>query len=225
MGSTNANPQKRREYTQSMSLKSAVTKTDLAKAAVIVLFATIWWFAYDALNAWNATPSRAIYLAPRPCDIWPGIIQPASAVVYVGFTAILLIWPLVLSWETKAFRQLLTMIAIGSLTGFATFAAWPLNMRRPEFAGNTFGETIMRAVFAIDHSANCFPSFHTFFALLGALVVANRSKSTLHSALAIFFAVAVVASTISTGQHYVIDAIGGALLALICHFAGSRMQL
>lgn len=203
-----------------MQARFTPTKQDLTKTTVIVLFATTWWQTYNALNTWNASPHRALYLAPRPCDIWPGVIQPASALVYVGFTAVLLIWPLILSWETKAFRRLMAMITIGSLIGFLTFAAWPLNMRRPDFTGNTFGETIMRAVFAIDHSANCFPSFHTFFAVLGALVVSNRSKSTLQSVIATFLAMAVMVSTITTGQHYFIDVVGGGGLAMVCYLVG-----
>lgn len=202
-----------------MKIRLTLTKADFTKMVVVVLFAAFWWLAYNALNSWNASPNRAIYLSPRPCDIWPGLIQPASASIYVGFTAILLVWPLILSWETKAFRNLLAMITIGSLIGFLTFAAWPLNMRRPEFAGNTIGESIMRAVFAIDHSANCFPSFHTFFAVLGALVIINRSKSTLQSTIAFLLATAVMISTITTGQHYLIDVAGGGGLAIVCYLA------
>jgi membrane-associated phospholipid phosphatase len=208
-----------------MQTKLPTTKADFTKAIVILLFATTWWQTYNALNTWNASPHRAIYLSPSPCDIWPGIIQPASALIYVGFTAVLLIWPLILSWETKAFCRLMAMITIGSLIGFITFAAWPLNMRRPEFTGNSFGESIMRAVFAIDHSANCFPSFHTFFALLGALVIKNRSKSFFQSALAFFLASAVMISTITTGQHYFIDLIGGTGLALINYIAGGHFLI
>lgn len=105
------------------------------------------------------------------------------------------------------------MVFVGTVIGFCIFAIWPLNIRRPEFAGDRFGEAIMRRVFAVDDSANCFPSFHTFFAILGAMVVAWRSNSLAAAGLAALLACGVVVSTITTGQHYLIDVVGGTVTA------------
>ena len=193
------------------------TREDLLKALLVVFLAAAWWFVYSSLNAFNAQPQRAVYLKARPADYWPWIIQPASAIVYVGLAAVLLIWPLALSWRGRAFWEFVAMVVIGTAIGFAIFAIWPLNIRRPEFAGQRIGEALMRTVFAIDRSANCFPSFHTFFAVLGAIVVVRQSESLALSIVASVMALGVVISTVTTGQHYAIDVLGGGGLAVFSY--------
>ncbi len=58
-----------------------------------------------------------------------------------------------------------------SLVAFAVYGAWPVSMVRPEFAGGTLGERLMRWVFLVDKPANCFPSPHVIFAVLGAYLI------------------------------------------------------
>ena len=189
------------------------------RTIVLILFGVAWWWAYSTLNAWNARPERAVYLKTRPADIWPWLIQPASAVVYVGFAAVLLAWPCALGWRGTGFWSFLAMVSIGTVIGFCTFVIWPLNIQRPDFAGERFGEALMRRVLAVDQSANCFPSFHTFFAVLGAMVVAQRSDSFAATIAAALLAGGVMISTITTGQHYFIDVAGGGGLAVFSYFA------
>jgi membrane-associated phospholipid phosphatase len=192
---------------------------DLVRILILIVFGVTWWWAYSALNAWNARSDRAVYLKTCPADVWPWLIQPASAVVYVGFAAVLLVWPCALGWRGTGFWSFLAMVSIGTVIGFCTFAIWPLNIQRPDFAGERFGEALMRYVFTVDKSANCFPSFHTFFAVLGAMVVAERSDSFAATTAAALLAVGVMISTITTGQHYLIDVAGGGGLAVISYYA------
>src|SRR5207248_2502931 len=131
----------------------------------------------------------------------PAVIQPASAVVYVGGAAVLLIWPLLLSWKGVRFWRFMGMISLGSVIGFVVFIAWPLNIVRPPFLGSRFGEPLMRFIFSIDRTANCFPSFHAYFAVLGALIISEQIDSRKWMAVAWLIALTVVISTITTGQH------------------------
>ena len=71
------------------------------------------------------------------------------------------------SWRGIVF--VMACVTASSLIAFAIYWAWPVSMVRPEFAGGTLGERLMLWVFSVDKPANCFPSLHVIFAVLGAL--------------------------------------------------------
>ncbi len=193
--------------------------TSWFRALFILGFAAFWWWLYASINAYNSDPLRAIYWSPRPADVYPGLIQPISAVVYTFGAAILLVWPMILCWNWSRLRNLLFSFLAGTIVGFACFLVWPLAMERPEFEGTRFGESILRVVFAVDHPANCFPSFHAFFAIIGAMFIhAYRPDHFREYVAAYALAAAVVVTTITTGQHYFIDPLGGGLLAILCYY-------
>jgi len=189
-----------------------------AKTIVIGALAVAWWLAYTRINHWNAGRDRAVFLAPRPADLFPWVIQPITAPIYVGAVAVLLTWALAIYFPSPALWRLIVAILIGTVIGFACFALWPLNIKRPPFSGDQFGERLMRAVFAWDESANCFPSFHAFFAVLCAIAIAAESESKLAVSVAWCLAVLVLATTITTGQHYLIDVPAGLGLAWFAFF-------
>jgi len=191
-------------------------KENFIKAIVLTSLAVAWCIGYAQINAFNSDANRALFLTMRPVDYWEGIIQPSSAIVYVIGAAVLLVWPIFLTWSSSEIWQFTRMVVMGTIVGFSIFILWPLNIRRPEFIGDRFGESIMQAVFTVDEPANCFPSFHSFFAVLGALVVQQQVSSKLYVGLAWLIAVGVLVSAVMTGQHYCIDVLGGSILALVC---------
>ena len=196
-------------------MKSIVT-SHAFKATALLMFAVVWWIGYSKINAFNAKADRAIFFSMRPVDYWGEIIQPASAIVYVAGAAILFAWPIAVTWNSPRIWRLIRRIATGTVVGFLIFLLWPLNIRRPEFDGHRFGESLMQAVFAVDDSANCFPSFHCFFAVLGAMVIQQNVTSKIWVAVAWLIACGVLISTIMTGQHYLVDVLGGSTLAFLC---------
>jgi len=187
----------------------------LTRVVAVGLAGTVWWFLYSWINAFNARSDRAVFLASTPSELYPNIIQPSSAVVYVLGSLVLLIAPLVYCWQKPRFLAFMTMVAIGTVVGFIIFLIWPLNIRRPVFTGDRFGESMLRWIFSIDQNANCFPSFHSFFAVLGALVVAQYAQHWQETVGAWLLAILILISTVTTGQHYVIDGIAGSALAVL----------
>jgi membrane-associated phospholipid phosphatase len=73
----------------------------------------------------------------------------------------------------------------------------------------------MREVIAVDGAANCTPSSHVFYAVLAALLVGRGAKRWTTRSAVWVLAVAVSATTITTGQHYFIDVPCGAAAALV----------
>ena len=193
--------------------------TPWIRCVLLVGFAVLWWWSYATINSYNAKPTRAIYWSPKPADLFPSLIQPISALIYTFGAAVLLVWPIILCWNWSRLRVLLLSMFVGTLVGFTCFLKWPLAIGRPAFGGNKLGESIMRIVFSVDNPANCFPSFHAFFAILGALFIhASRPNHFLEYGAAYVLASAVVVTTITTGQHYFIDPLGGSILAFFSFY-------
>jgi membrane-associated phospholipid phosphatase len=78
-------------------------------------------------------------------------------------------------------------------------------------------------VFAKDFPGNCFPSSHVFFATLGALLVSRREPRRAVRVATWALAVAVCITTITSGQHYLIDIPGGAAAALFGYTVGRKL--
>jgi membrane-associated phospholipid phosphatase len=194
----------------------------LQKATVVAAFFGLWYCAYDAVNALGCDPVRTIHLT-RPSSVFPWIIQPWTAVVYVAGAAVFPFVPFLYyrSWRGIAF--VLSSITVISLISFMTYWAWPVSMARPEFAGGTVGERLMRWVHAVDKPANCFPSLHVVFAVLGALLISRAGAGRWSRWFWWSFAAAVSVSAVTTGQHYFIDVPGGVVVALAGYSAGNRL--
>ena len=93
-------------------------RSTLFKVSAVALFLVIWLVTYKFFNNWNAQPERAIHLT-RPCDLWPRVIQPWTAWIYVlgGYPIVLL--PLMFSFGTWVrLKQVLIAYAVSSVIGF-----------------------------------------------------------------------------------------------------------
>jgi membrane-associated phospholipid phosphatase len=186
-----------------------------AKLGVVWLFFLAWAVVYDRVNQHGADPARTIHFKIRPTDRFPWIIQPWTAVIYLfgGFALPVLPFALHRSW--RGLRFVLTCYTLTSLIAFAVYWFFPLGIMRPVYTGDGLGERLMRGVFTWDLEANCFPSSHTFFAVLGALLVSVGGARPAVRRATWALAVAVCATTVTTGQHYFIDIAGGIVAALL----------
>jgi membrane-associated phospholipid phosphatase len=104
-------------------------------------------------------------------------------------------------------------LSLASLLAFAIFLIYPTSIMRDGFDAN--GKAF-QFLYAIDSSANCFPSLHVALAWLAALGVRDERRG-LGTAFAMW-AAAISLSTMTIKQHYFIDVIGGCLLAAFCRY-------
>jgi len=177
---------------------------------------------YDRANQHGANPARTIHLR-RPLDRFPGIIQPWTAVIYVVGGLAMPLLPFAFNRSWPRLLLVLSSYTLTSLLAFACYWLWPLGIVRPIYLGGGVGERLMRAVFSVDLEANCFPSSHTYFAVLGAILVSQGSASPWTRRLTWALAVAVCATTVTTGQHYFIDILGGVIAALLGYTAARSL--
>src|SRR5262249_1208659 len=61
---------------------------NLPKVILVLSFFLMWAIVYKHFNEYNAAPERAIHWT-RPVDVWPGVIQPWTALIYTGLG-----WPI-----------------------------------------------------------------------------------------------------------------------------------
>jgi membrane-associated phospholipid phosphatase len=185
-----------------------------ARLAVIAGYFAAWWCIYGHMNAHGADPVRTVHLT-RPADLIPGIIQPWTAVVYLLGGIVLPLLPFIYNWSWPRLRFVLACYAITTSLAFACYWLWPVSIIRPAYEGPGLGQWLMREVVAIDRPANCFPSSHVFYAVLGALLLARTGASRLVRLMTWALAVVVSVTTVTTGQHYFLDAAGGVAVALL----------
>lgn len=185
-----------------------------AKLAAVAAYFKLWWAAYTLTNGYGVASPRAVQFT-RPIDVVPELFQPWTAVIYV-FAGMAL--PLVPFYFYRSWRRLGFVLAVYAVTSgiaFACYLLWPVAIARPPFDGPGVGRWLMREVVAVDGAANCVPSSHTFYAVLAALLVGRAARSRAVRATVWVLAVAVCATTITTGQHYFADIFGGVAVSLV----------
>jgi membrane-associated phospholipid phosphatase len=166
----------------------------------------VWLAAYLGVNAITAGRSMATPLLgferAIPLVVWA---YPVYASVYL--TVLL---PLYLCRTRRGFA--LTQIAIGvaSLLAFAVFLLWPMPYPRP-LLGTGGMEGMLAMEYQIDQPRCTFPSLHVAIAWL--LYLGMRDEAPAWRTPLLLLALGVAVSTLLVKQHFVVDVIGGWVLA------------
>jgi membrane-associated phospholipid phosphatase len=195
----------------------------LLKVTAIVGFFWLWFFVYDRVNQYVSDPTRTIHLK-SPRQMVPGLVQPYSAIIYVFGGLMLPALPFLYHRSWRGIRLVLCCYTLTSLLAFACYLLWPLSIVRPEYRGDNLGERLMLWVFSKDLPGNCFPSSHTYFAILAAVFVGRSTANRVTKRSTWALAVAVCATTVTSGQHYFIDVPGGVAVAFLGCYATDRLR-
>lgn len=94
---------------------------------------------------------------------------------------------------------------------YLIFLLYPIQMLRPEIQGQTFFDGIVLWLYSIDHPYNTFPSIHVGLAFLASFFLL-KLKQTWYFVL---WAIIVAVSTLFIKQHYLLDVVGGFIIALL----------
>lgn len=106
------------------------------------------------------------------------------------------------------------------------FLLIPTTNVRPEVIGSGICDELMRYLYMIDSAENLFPSIHclvSWFCYVG--IRGEKSIPKWYRAFSCIFAIVVCVSTQVTKQHYIIDVIGGIVIAEITYFAATRTRI
>lgn len=160
-------------------------------------------------------------IEPRlPFESYP--ILPAWVVPYL---LCYFLWFYGLAWvvfktDDLSFRSFLISFFITCTMAITVFLAFPTYVREAELAGTDIFTQLLRYIHEEYGRYNAFPSGHIYLTALFALFFSRwhpRQKPFWTLVMLI-----VSLSTLLTGQHYVVDIVGGVLVACVGTTLGTR---
>jgi membrane-associated phospholipid phosphatase len=159
-------------------------------------------------------------------DIWLDRYIPLWPIWVVPYLSALVWWGISILWsyfrmDDSLYVAFVVGWLITCLVGYSVFVGYPNYMVRPEITGNGWAESVLRFVYGNDRTYNAFPSQHLWTTVLITLFWGRwkpRWRWPLWG-----YTVVVALSTLYTGQHWIMDVIGGTVLGVAGYFIGLRV--
>ena len=179
---------------------------------VTLLLAAYFVLGYLPINAFNQ--ARGLYhTVALPGEEQIPFMVPFILGYCLVYGSFALIYFTVPSWEV--FKKVAWGFFWVTTVHYFIFVLYPVKMIwRPEIANptNVF-EWIARFFFYLDRPFNCFPSLHVAYPTMAA-VLSYRFIPKLFK-IYVVMAVLTAVSVVVIKQHYILDAVGGALVAIV----------
>lgn len=121
-------------------------------------------------------------------------------------------------WFRFVFGDVLSRVICGAI-----FLLIPTTLTRPELESTGFWNSVLYLIYTLDMPVNLFPSIHCLASVMSSIGLRGcRNIPKAYKAFSWIFALLICASTLFTHQHYIIDVIGGVLLAILCYALGQH---
>ena len=104
-------------------------------------------------------------------------------------------------------------IALASIVSFIVFIIFPTRLPRDLNCESIIGRFLFSCLYMMDGDSNCFPSLHVSLSSLASYGLYKSAGK--FSGLFLFWPILVWISTLTTKQHYVIDVVGGIVVATV----------
>jgi membrane-associated phospholipid phosphatase len=156
-------------------------------------------------------PKLAIDVFP----IWPVWVLPYVLCYILWLTSIA--W-VIFKIEDRAFRSFIAACMLTFAIGASTFIFFPTYVRSTPLTGNDIFTAILRTIYENWGRYDAFPSGHVYITTLLALFFSRWYPR--YKLLWLLILVMVSFSTLFTGQHYILDVLGGYLVALAGYHFG-----
>ena len=140
-------------------------------------------------------------------------IIPAFVIPYVLFLPYWLGFMLyaTLKMDERLFRAFALSALFAALAATLTFLLFPTYVERPPLTGDGWATRALAFLYSSDNTFNAVPSEHTLYTTVIA-VFASRWNPRLKGWM-IASVVLVILATLFTGQHHLVDPLGGLLYA------------
>jgi membrane-associated phospholipid phosphatase len=119
--------------------------------------------------------------------------------------------------DRKYYYQLLSSLLAGAAISYLLFYFYPTEIIRPLIHGNTLFDSMVKGYYNYDRPYNCFPSIHVLYTVIITLFVCKFFKNYYLRVTMIISCMVISVSTLYVKQHYFIDVIAGALIAIILY--------
>lgn len=174
--------------------------------AIVPVYIFIPRFVTGTIHTPELALDRAIQLLP----VW--------SLIYGALYAFLILAPVFLVREAGHVRRMFSAYLAVWLTSYVFFIVYPTSAPRPPvIVGDGFAIWGLQQLYDADPPFNCLPSIHVAHSFVSALACYG-----VHRRVGLFTGVCatlVALSTLFTKQHYVLDLVGGILVAALAYLA------
>ncbi len=141
----------------------------------------------------------------RAIPFLPWFIIPYLLVYVVAFL------PYFFIKDHIKFRSVALTYTITTLIAYTIFLLFPVIMNRPSGISTHGIGAVVGLIYVIDFPYNSFPSLHVMYAFLPAFMLLKDHK--IAGSITLLVAILIAFSTVFVKQHYVLDVMGGIVLA------------
>jgi membrane-associated phospholipid phosphatase len=197
-----------------------VSETRLTPTQRRILFLTLLavlslYLVINRLMSWQGNGTSVEIWLDQYVPFWPIWVVPyVLSILWWGVAAL---WAY-LKMEDSLYVAFITGWISACLIGYAIFIFYPNYMVRPQVIGTGWAERLIRFIYANDQTYNAFPSQHLWDTVIITLIWSRWKPKWRWPLWSLTLIVAM--STLFTGQHWIMDVIGGTLLGMVGYFIG-----
>ena len=148
---------------------------------------------------------------------------PTVAIFAVPYLLFIPYWVFTLAWSTwkmdnSLLRAFIFAVLIVTSISMLVYVLYPTYVQRSIISGQDWPDRLLKLIYSNDNVYNAFPSSHVYLTTLIALFWTHwrpRLRWIMTGSV-----ILVVFSTLLTGQHYLVDPLGGLALAWVGYRLG-----
>ena len=151
-------------------------------------------------------------------------LYPPAVVPYLFGDLLIVGFPIWAAFKARPgeFEAYTISILLVAIVSYLVYLVFPTFVTRPEISSTDVFSKMLEFIYQSDRAYNTNPSGHTFYTLLAFLYL-GRWKPR-YRPIGIVVTVLILASTLLTRQHYVLDLVSGLALAILAYVVGRFMQ-
>ena len=183
---------------------------------VILLAFLMLYFLINRLvvGGWALSLSIDKYIPLYPPAL---VFYLLGSLLFIGFP----IWAALYSKEGE-FEAYIISVFAATLVSYVIYIALPTYVIRPNITSQDYLSKAIVFLYKNDFPHNAAPSGHTFYTLISFLYIKHWRPRLL--TISLIIAVLIIASTMLTKQHYVMDVLSGLMLGFTAYWAGRFIQ-
>jgi membrane-associated phospholipid phosphatase len=185
--------------------------------AILVGAYAVFLATYLAIDAFSVGRAAHMLFLPGE-ERLP--FAPEAEFVY----ALAYLLPVFAAWklpDAARLRRLLIAFALTLIVAYATFLLYPVRFDRPAVDVHSVATWMVALEYRLDEPYNLFPSLHVAISWLAWLACRDQVR---RRALFLAVVIGISISTVFVKQHYVVDVLAGAALAVAAWIVGGWRQ-
>jgi membrane-associated phospholipid phosphatase len=115
--------------------------------------------------------------------------------------------------DSETFKRVMISFSLAAITSSLIYIIFPTFVSRPEVTGTDTFSNLITWLYSSDRANNAFPSGHTFYTLITCIYLTKLFPK--YKLVWIIIGVLIIASTLFTKQHYLLDVVGGIVLGFL----------